>query len=40
MFVGGLSPTTSADSLREYFGTYGQIKDCMIMRDPITKRSR
>jgi len=40
MFVGGLSWQTTPEGLREYFGKYGEISDCMVMRDPITKRSR
>uniref|UniRef100_A0A8C6U559 RNA-binding protein Musashi homolog 2 n=1 Tax=Neogobius melanostomus TaxID=47308 RepID=A0A8C6U559_9GOBI len=26
--------------LREYFGAFGDVKECMVMRDPVTKRSR
>ncbi|KAI0226730.1 musashi RNA binding protein 2 [Lamellibrachia satsuma] len=40
MFVGGLSWQTTPEGLREYFGKFGEISDCMVMRDPITKRSR
>jgi len=40
MFVGGLSWQTTPEGLREYFGKYGEISECMVMRDPITKRSR
>lgn len=40
MFVGGLSWQTTAESLQEYFGKFGEIKECMVMKDPITKRSR
>jgi RNA-binding protein Musashi len=40
MFVGGLSPTTSAESLHEYFRKFGEIRECTIMRDPTTKRPR
>jgi len=40
MFVGGLSWQTTPEGLREYFTKYGEIKECMVMRDPITKRSR
>lgn len=28
------------DGLREHFGRYGDIAECMVMRDPVTKRSR
>ncbi|XP_023700726.1 RNA-binding protein Musashi homolog 2 isoform X4 [Paramormyrops kingsleyae] len=40
MFIGGLSWQTSPDSLRDYFGKFGEIRECMVMRDPTTKRSR
>ncbi|XP_055016948.1 RNA-binding protein Musashi homolog 1-like [Boleophthalmus pectinirostris] len=40
MFVGGLSWQTTQDGLREYFRRFGDVKDCMVMRDPVTKRSR
>lgn len=28
------------DSLRDYFSKFGEIRECMVMRDPTTKRSR
>ncbi|KAL7061276.1 hypothetical protein AAHC03_09973 [Spirometra sp. Aus1] len=40
MFIGGLNPLTTAENLRSYFQAFGSIKECMIMRDPLTKRSR
>ncbi|CAD5120768.1 DgyrCDS9326 [Dimorphilus gyrociliatus] len=40
MFIGGLSWQTSQESLRDYFGQFGEISECMIMKDPMTKRSR
>uniref|UniRef100_A0A673BY75 Musashi RNA-binding protein 2b n=1 Tax=Sphaeramia orbicularis TaxID=375764 RepID=A0A673BY75_9TELE len=40
MFVGGLSWQTSPDNLRDYFNKFGEIRECMVMRDPTTKRSR
>lgn len=40
MFIGGLSPTTTSEGLRDYFQKYGELKEYMIMRDPNTKRSR
>ena len=30
----------STDSLRDYFSKFGEIRECMVMRDPTTKRSR
>ncbi|XP_077422616.1 RNA-binding protein Musashi homolog 2b [Vanacampus margaritifer] len=40
MFIGGLGWQTSPDSLKDYFNTFGEIRECMVMRDPTTKRSR
>ncbi|XP_072315843.1 RNA-binding protein Musashi homolog 1-like [Eucyclogobius newberryi] len=40
MFVGGLSWQTTQERLLEYFGRFGDVKDCTVMRDPVTKRSR
>ncbi|XP_053728296.1 RNA-binding protein Musashi homolog 2-like isoform X1 [Synchiropus splendidus] len=40
MFIGGLSWQTSPDSLRDYFNGFGEIRECMVMKDPSTKRSR
>lgn len=28
------------DSLQRYFEKYGEIKECVVMRDAVTKRSR
>ena len=40
MFIGGLSGQTSPDNLKKYFEQFGEIAECMIMKDAITKRSR
>ncbi|XP_018669381.2 RNA-binding protein Musashi homolog 2 isoform X1 [Ciona intestinalis] len=40
VFVGGLSWQTSSEGLKEYFSRFGEVSDAMVMRDPITKRSR
>uniref|UniRef100_A0A7N8XHT7 RNA-binding protein Musashi homolog 1-like n=1 Tax=Mastacembelus armatus TaxID=205130 RepID=A0A7N8XHT7_9TELE len=40
MFIGGLSWQTTQEGLKEYFGKFGEVKECMVMRDPVTKRSR
>ena len=29
-----------AEALQAYFGRFGDISECMIMRDPVTRRSR
>ncbi|XP_059488264.1 RNA-binding protein Musashi homolog 1 isoform X2 [Neocloeon triangulifer] len=40
LFVGGLSWQTSAEKLREYFGQFGKVTDVLVMKDPVTQRSR
>ncbi|MGH0146167.1 UNVERIFIED_CONTAM: hypothetical protein FKN15_011570 [Acipenser sinensis] len=40
MFIGGLSWQTTQEGLKEYFSKFGDVKECMVMRDPVTKRSR
>ncbi|GFS24817.1 heterogeneous nuclear ribonucleoprotein A1, partial [Elysia marginata] len=40
LFVGGLSYDTDEDGLRAHFETWGEIVDCVVMRDPVSKRSR
>jgi heterogeneous nuclear ribonucleoprotein A1/A3 len=40
IFVGGLSPDTNQDSLREYFSAYGTVAQTMVMMDQATGRSR
>uniref|UniRef100_A0A8C9RGK7 Heterogeneous nuclear ribonucleoprotein A1-like n=1 Tax=Scleropages formosus TaxID=113540 RepID=A0A8C9RGK7_SCLFO len=40
LFIGGLSFETTDDSLRAHFEQWGTLTDCVVMRDPNTKRSR
>ncbi|XP_023572876.1 heterogeneous nuclear ribonucleoprotein A3-like isoform X2 [Octodon degus] len=40
LFIGGLSFETTDDSLREHSEKWGILTDCVVMRDPQTKRSR
>uniref|UniRef100_A0A8C5ZMU3 Heterogeneous nuclear ribonucleoprotein A3 n=1 Tax=Marmota marmota marmota TaxID=9994 RepID=A0A8C5ZMU3_MARMA len=40
LFIGGLSFETTDDSLREHFEKWGTLTDCVVMREPQTKRSR
>lgn len=40
MFIGGLSWQTTAEGLRDYFTKFGEVNECMVMRDPATKRAR
>lgn len=40
LFIGGISWDTDEDRLREYFQTYGEVVEVMIMRDRATGRAR
>lgn len=40
MFLGGLTPNTNEDMIRNFFYQFGEIEDIIIMRDTATKRSR
>lgn len=40
IFIGGIHPETSEDSLKEHFAKFGTIVDHVIIKDPTTKRSR
>ena len=40
MFVGGLSWETTQDTLQRYFGQYGEVIDCVVMKNSETGRSR
>jgi len=40
MFIGGLSWQTTAEGLRDFFSKFGEVNECMVMRDPATKRAR
>ena len=40
LFIGGLSFETTDESLRSHFEQWGTLTDCVVMRDPSTKRSR
>jgi len=40
LFVGGLNFDTDTDGLKDYFRQFGDIVDCIVMKDPKTKRSR
>ncbi|KAM7361156.1 RNA-binding protein musashi isoform 2-T2 [Cochliomyia hominivorax] len=40
LFVGGLSWQTSSEKLKEYFNMFGAVTDVLIMKDPLTQRSR
>ncbi|KAK9768271.1 hypothetical protein K7432_001237 [Basidiobolus ranarum] len=40
VFIGGLNWETSDATLQDYFSKYGEISDCVVMRDSATGRSR
>ena len=40
MFLGGLHLDTTEDDLREFFQEFGEIVDCVVMRDGSTRKSR
>ena len=40
IFVGGLSYNTDDDKLRKYFSAYGTVQDAVVMKDPVSRRSR
>lgn len=40
VFVGGISWRTTDHDLREYFGQFGTIKDCLVCKDQWTGKSR
>ncbi|XP_075055328.1 heterogeneous nuclear ribonucleoprotein A1 isoform X2 [Mixophyes fleayi] len=40
LFIGGLSFETTDESLRSHFEQWGALTDCVVMRDPNSKRSR
>eukprot|EP00069_Balaena_mysticetus_P011417 bmy_21241T0 len=40
LFIGGLSFETTEESLKNYCEQWGKLTDCVVMRDPASKRSR
>lgn len=40
IFIGGLSYETTDEKLRAYFGAFGPVTDAVVMKDPISRRSR
>ncbi|CAH8546884.1 unnamed protein product [Heterobilharzia americana] len=40
LFVGGLSPKTDENSLKSYYGQWGEIIDVVVMKDPRSQKSR
>lgn len=40
VYVGGLAPETTQESLEQYFSSYGDVEDVVVMMDKATNRSR
>lgn len=40
LFIGGISWETSEDRLREYFQSFGEVLEAVIMKDRATGRAR
>jgi len=40
VFIGGLAQTTTDEMVRDYFAQYGNIVDCVVMKDRGSQRSR
>lgn len=40
LFIGGISPTTTEEMMRDFYGKFGELTDCVVMRDPMTKKAR
>ncbi|CAG2180238.1 unnamed protein product, partial [Oppiella nova] len=40
LFIGGLSWETTIEKLTEYFCRYGEVTDCVVMKNAETGRSR
>ena len=40
MFLSGLHLDSTEEDLREFFQEFGEIVDCVVMRDGHTKKSR
>uniref|UniRef100_A0A7E4V7U2 Heterogeneous nuclear ribonucleoprotein A1 n=1 Tax=Panagrellus redivivus TaxID=6233 RepID=A0A7E4V7U2_PANRE len=40
LFIGGLSMQTTDETLKSFYEQYGTVSDCVVMKDPHTRRSR
>ncbi|CAF2648822.1 unnamed protein product [Rotaria sp. Silwood2] len=40
LFVGGLTRSTTTEMLHQYFQTFGELTDCIVIKNPTTKLSR
>ena len=40
LFIGGLNYKTTDEGLREFYGQWGELTDCVVMKDGQTGKSR
>ncbi|XP_063900260.1 RNA-binding protein Musashi homolog 1-like [Zophobas morio] len=40
MFIGGLAPYTNEAILKHAFEKFGEVNECMVLREPITRKPR
>jgi RNA recognition motif-containing protein len=40
LFVGGIPPKIDRKPLKEYFEKFGEVEECRMMRDKVTKKFR
>nr|CAD2197935.1 unnamed protein product [Meloidogyne enterolobii] len=40
LFIGGLNHETTDDQLCDYYSKWGQVVDCIVIRDPVSRHSR
>ena len=40
LFIGGLNYKTTDDGLKEFYSQWGELTDCVVMKDGQTGRSR
>ena len=40
LFIGGLNYKTTDEGLREFYGQWGELTDCVVMKDGNTGKSR
>jgi len=38
LFIGGLSFDTTEETLHEYFEHWGEVVDCVVVKDPVSHR--
>jgi len=40
LFIGGISYETTDESMKDYFGKYGSITDCVVIKDNDSGKSK